>query len=222
MKPIWFLFAVATGFLNCTAADAGTIEDIRSSGVLQCGVDADAAHFSQRAADGTWTGMNVAFCQALAAAVVGDSKKVSFTALKPEERIEALQSGEIDVLASTLPVSAQSDVSHGILFSEALHFTKSATGFIVYAPAVRQDDAQWFATVRWVRHALVLADANASFADDKTALPGLDEGWAQRALDASGSYSKIFAEAFGNAQARGLNDSSEKGGLLWTPPLRVE
>ena len=45
-----------------------------------------------------WSGFDVDYCRAIAAAVLGDPDKVEFVPLKTPERFPALQTGEIDVL----------------------------------------------------------------------------------------------------------------------------
>ncbi len=134
-------------------AFAATLEDVRSSGVLQCGVDNVISEFSATQVDGVWQGLPVEFCRALALAVNGNGAKVNFTLLLPEERVEALQSGEVDVLVSSLPVSASHETRDGILFGEAL-FTNTQNAEI-YAAAVRQGDDAWYIALKWLRRLLV-------------------------------------------------------------------
>jgi hypothetical protein len=146
-------------------AQAGTLEDVRSLGVLQCGVDSGVLEFSASQVNGVWQGLPVEFCRALAFAVNGDRTKVNFTILLPEERIEALQSGEVDVLVSSLAISAVHETRDGVLFSEAL-FTNTQNAQI-YGAAVRQGDDAWFVAVKWLRQLLLSQDAKpcASFDD---------------------------------------------------------
>jgi general L-amino acid transport system substrate-binding protein len=46
-----------------------------------------------------WTGFDVDFCRAIAAAIFGDPKKVKLAPLSADARFQALRDGEIDVLA---------------------------------------------------------------------------------------------------------------------------
>jgi ABC-type amino acid transport substrate-binding protein len=133
------------------SACAGTLDDVRSSGIVQCGVDSEVEAFSAKHATAEWTGLPVVFCQALALAVIGDKSKVNFTMLAPAERVEALQSGEVDVLVSALPVSMQVESRDGLLFTEPLFSDASAT----FAAAVRQGDDQWFVVTRWLRNLML-------------------------------------------------------------------
>ena len=98
-KLITLILGTAAGFAIAGAASAGTLDDVRQHGFVQCGVSQGLMGFSVPDAQNNWTGMDVDFCRAIAAAVLGDSTKVKFTPLTAKERFTALQSGEIDVLS---------------------------------------------------------------------------------------------------------------------------
>lgn len=151
-------FIVLILLMVTAPANAGTLEDVRSAGVLQCGVDNVVPEFSASQINGIWQGLPVEFCRALAFAVIGNSAKVNFTVLLPEERVEALQSGEVDVLVSALPISAAYESREGLLFSEPLFTNAKLTEH--YAPAVRQGDDAWVVAVKWLRQLLVKGDSN--------------------------------------------------------------
>ena len=53
-----------------------------------------------RTRKGSWTGLDVDFCRALAAAIFSDPNKVKFVPLTAKDRFTALQSGEVDVLVA--------------------------------------------------------------------------------------------------------------------------
>ncbi len=79
--------------------DAGpTLEQIVRRGYLLCGVSQQAG-FAEPV-EGEWRGFDADFCRAVAAAVFDDPTKVHFLSLTPKERVQALQSGWIDLLAS--------------------------------------------------------------------------------------------------------------------------
>ena len=61
------------------------------------------AGFSMPDAQGNWTGFDTDFCRALAAAIFDDPKKIELISLSSKDRLIALQSGEIDVLAGPRP-----------------------------------------------------------------------------------------------------------------------
>lgn len=80
------------------AAPSPTLKAIRSRGELRCGVNPELPGFAFRDNGGRWRGFNVAFCRAIAAAVLGKPDKVRFVPLGNEERIAALRTGKVDVL----------------------------------------------------------------------------------------------------------------------------
>ena len=80
-------------------ASAATLDDVKARGSVQCGVSQGLPGFSNPDDDGNWSGLDVDFCRALAAAVFGDANAVKFTPLSAKERFTALASGEVDLLA---------------------------------------------------------------------------------------------------------------------------
>src|SRR5246127_1701947 len=91
---------IATGLLSAwfSAATAGTLDTVKQRGTLVCGVSAGFAGFSAPDSQGNYKGLDVDYCRALAAGVLGDPTKVRYVALTAQNRFTALQSGEIDVL----------------------------------------------------------------------------------------------------------------------------
>jgi general L-amino acid transport system substrate-binding protein len=81
------------------AAHAGEVFDgVKARGYLRCGVSEGIAGFSEKDATGRWSGFDVDFCRAVAAAALGDAEKVRFVPLKASERFPALQARTIDLL----------------------------------------------------------------------------------------------------------------------------
>lgn len=91
---------IATGLLalSFAAASAATLDTVKQRGTLICGVSAGFAGFSTPDSQGNYKGLDVDYCRALAAGVLGDAGKVRYVALTAQNRFTALQSGEIDVL----------------------------------------------------------------------------------------------------------------------------
>src|SRR6201981_3260632 len=79
-------------------ASAGTLHTVKQRGQLVCGVSLGFAGFSMPDSQGNFKGLDVDYCRALAAGVLGDPTKVRYVALTAQNRFTALQSGEIDVL----------------------------------------------------------------------------------------------------------------------------
>src|SRR2546421_7801778 len=83
---------------STVVASAATLDTVKSRGTLICGVSAGFAGFSAPDSQGNYKGLDVDYCRALAAGVLGDASKVRYVALTAQNRFTALQSGEIDVL----------------------------------------------------------------------------------------------------------------------------
>src|SRR5438477_9700550 len=91
---------IAAGALVATisATSAATLDAVKQRGTLVCGVSAGFAGFSAPDSQGNYKGLDVDYCRALAAGVLGDPNKVRYVALTAQNRFTALQSGEIGVL----------------------------------------------------------------------------------------------------------------------------
>ncbi len=79
-------------------AQAGTLEDVKARGELNCVVSTGVAGFAAPDDKGAWSGFDVDFCRAVAAAVLGDGSKVSFVPTTGKTRFTVLNSGEGDIL----------------------------------------------------------------------------------------------------------------------------
>ena len=75
-----------------------TVTAIKNRGALACGVDTGIPGFAFQDSKGAWHGFDVAYCRALAAAVLGDPEKVRYVPTTTPARFTVLQAGEIDVL----------------------------------------------------------------------------------------------------------------------------
>jgi general L-amino acid transport system substrate-binding protein len=93
-----FFLAGSVLIASLSVAQAGTLDTVKQRGTLVCGVSAGFAGFSAPDSQGNYKGLDVDYCRALAAAVLGDPAKVRYVALTAQNRFTALQSGEIDVL----------------------------------------------------------------------------------------------------------------------------
>jgi len=103
--------------IGASAVHAGTLDDVKAKGFVQCGVNgSNLAGFGAQDASGNWSGLDIDLCKAVAAAVFGDATKVKFTPLSAKDRFPALQSGEIDMLARNTTWSASRDSQLGFDF----------------------------------------------------------------------------------------------------------
>ncbi len=119
MKLLTGVVAVA-GFMaigsNANTAHAATLEDVRAAGVLNCGMNTGLPGFAFTDDKGNWQGFDVAYCKALAGAVLGDPSKVKYVSLTGKQRFPALASGEIDVLSRNTTWTLSRDVDLGFTF----------------------------------------------------------------------------------------------------------
>ena len=127
------LGSVALVGLSCVCAStvfAGTVLDkVRKNDVVVCGVNTAAPGFSNADSKGQWTGLDVDYCHALAAAVLGDANKVKYVPLNSPQRFSALQAGEVDVLARNTTWNLTRDASLGAVFVGINYF--DGQGFMV-------------------------------------------------------------------------------------------
>ena len=111
-------------------AHAGkTLDTIKSRGQLVCGVNTGLAGFSQADSSGNWSGLDVDYCKAVAAAVLGDASKVKYVPLNAQQRFTALQSGEIDLLSRNSTNTLSRDSSLGLHFAGVNYY--DGQGFMV-------------------------------------------------------------------------------------------
>jgi general L-amino acid transport system substrate-binding protein len=72
MKHILALVAGLGVALVSGAADAQTLNQVKQRGQLICGSNTGLAGFALPDPQGKWTGLDVDYCRAIAAAVLGD------------------------------------------------------------------------------------------------------------------------------------------------------
>ena len=133
MKPILKGILTGAAVLIATAgvasAQTKTLDTVKQRGTLSCGVNVGLAGFSQPDDKGNWTGLDVDYCKAIAAAVLGDATKVKYVPTTAKERFTALQSGEIDVLIRNTTWTTARDSSLGLIFAGVNYY--DGQGFMV-------------------------------------------------------------------------------------------
>lgn len=90
----WVALFVAGG---STAGE--TLARVRASGSVRCGVSNSIPGLASLDQQGQWRGLEVDFCRALAAAILGDPSRVRLIAVNTVERFPALLAGRIDLIA---------------------------------------------------------------------------------------------------------------------------
>jgi general L-amino acid transport system substrate-binding protein len=130
MKRLATAMAYATVLAFGTqAASAQTLNAIKDRGQLICGANGTLAGFGLPDPQGNWTGFDVDFCRAIAAAIFNDPSKIKFVPLTAKDRFTALQSGEIDVLSRNTTWTLSRDTSLGLDFAAVTYY--DGQGFMV-------------------------------------------------------------------------------------------
>lgn len=123
------LALAAVLFPGATAAQAGTLDQVKKRGYLTCGSSPGLAGFGLPDDKGHWTGFDIDFCRAVAAAIFNDANKVKFIPLTGKDRFTALQSGEVDVLARNTTWTLSRETGQGFLFVGVNYY--DGQGFMV-------------------------------------------------------------------------------------------
>jgi general L-amino acid transport system substrate-binding protein len=101
--------AACAAALVCLLAFAGTasaqnevksvtLDAVKKRGQLICGVDTGIPGYAFQDSKGQWQGLDIAYCRAIADAVLGSPDKVKYIGTTAKVRFSVLQSGEVDVL----------------------------------------------------------------------------------------------------------------------------
>mmetsp|Transcript_25606 Transcript_25606/g.58278 ORF Transcript_25606/g.58278 Transcript_25606/m.58278 type:complete len:339 (-) Transcript_25606:81-1097(-) len=129
MNKSVFLGAMTVAGLAAGVAAAGTLDDVKARGTLNCGVTTGLVGFAAPDANGEWNGFDVAVCRAVAAAVLGDQSAVEFVPTTGKTRFTALASGEIDLLARNTTWTFSRDVDLKFTFIGVNYY--DGQGFLV-------------------------------------------------------------------------------------------
>jgi general L-amino acid transport system substrate-binding protein len=129
MKSFWPSLCGLALLVSSSWLHADTLDAVKKRGYLKCGVSQGLAGFSSPDKAGQWRGIDVDLCRAVAAATLGDAKKVKYTSLSAKERFTALQSGEIDLLSRNTSWTIVRDSSLAVDFPGVLYY--DGQGFMV-------------------------------------------------------------------------------------------
>ncbi|MBK7952521.1 MAG: amino acid ABC transporter substrate-binding protein [Candidatus Accumulibacter sp.] len=133
------LAALTLGVTAGTALAGPTLDAINKRGTLVCGVHTGLTGFSAPDRNGKYAGIDVDYCKALAAAILGSPDKVKYVPLTAQQRFTALQSGEIDLLSRNTTWNSKRDTTMGSVFPGVWFFDGQA--FVVNSkknPKVRK------------------------------------------------------------------------------------
>lgn len=129
MKKTLFVGTLTAAAAVTGMASAATLDEVKARGELSCGVSTGVNGFSAPDSAGEWQGFDVAVCRAIAAAVLGDPKKVKFVSTTGQTRFTALASGEIDILARNSTWTFSRDVDLKFTFIGVNYY--DGQGFMV-------------------------------------------------------------------------------------------
>jgi len=120
LKKSWIggtLAALALGMAGGSAFAGQTLDAIKQRGTLVCGVHTGLTGFSAPDKAGKYAGIDVDYCKALAAAILGSADKVKYVPLTAQQRFAALQSGEVDILSRNTTWNSKRDTTMGAIFA---------------------------------------------------------------------------------------------------------
>lgn len=124
----WAALLAGLMLFPALAAAGPVLDRVRERGALICGVSQGIPGFSDQDAQGRWQGLDVDYCRAVAAVVLGDPEAVTFEPLSANARIDALRTGQVDVLARNTTWTSGRD-GQGIDFVGILYH--DGQGFMV-------------------------------------------------------------------------------------------
>ena len=102
--------------------DTRTLKRTLRRGEVLCGVNAGLPGFSVPDEKGNWTGFDVDFCRAVAAAIFDDPKKAKFIPLEANERFKELQSRKVDILSRNSTWSMSREVNYDLYFPAVAYY----------------------------------------------------------------------------------------------------
>ncbi|MBV9135716.1 MAG: amino acid ABC transporter substrate-binding protein, partial [Hyphomicrobiales bacterium] len=110
-------------------AEAQTLNQVKQRGQLICGTNTGLAGFALPDPQGNWAGLDIDYCRAIAAAVLGDATKVKYVPLDATSRFESLKSGAVDVLVRNTTWTLSRDSAQGLDFEATNYY--DGQGFMV-------------------------------------------------------------------------------------------
>src|ERR1700681_1907339 len=121
--------AVAAVAITYERYDTRTLQRTIRRGEVLCGVNTGLPGFSIPDDKGNWTGFDVDFCRAVAAAIFDDPKKAKFIPLDSNERFKELRSRKVDILSRNSTWSMSRETSEDLYFAAVAYY--DGEGFMV-------------------------------------------------------------------------------------------
>ena len=121
--------AVAAAALTYERYDTKTLKRTVRRDAVHCGVNSGLPGFSNVDDKGAWSGFDVDFCRAIAAAIFNDPKKVKFVPLDAKERFTELGKRKVDVLARNSTWTMSRETEYALHFASVSYY--DGQGFMV-------------------------------------------------------------------------------------------
>ena len=129
--------AVAAGAFAYERYDTRTLKRTVKRGEVLCGVNQGLPGFSIPDDKGDWTGFDVDFCRAVAAAIFDDPKKAKFIPLEASERFKELQNRKVDILSRNSTWNMSRETNYDLYFPAVAYY--DGQGFML--PQSRKIDS---------------------------------------------------------------------------------
>jgi len=128
-KIVPIALALGASLTFSVAAQSQTLKTVQDRGSLICGVNPGLEGFASKNASGQWSGFDIDFCRAVAAAVFNDPSKVQFVPLSASDRFEALKNKQIDLLSRNSTWTMGREGDDGVVFAGVTYY--DGQGFLV-------------------------------------------------------------------------------------------
>jgi general L-amino acid transport system substrate-binding protein len=102
--------------------DTRTLKRTIRRGEVLCGVNKGLPGFSIPDDKGNWTGFDVDFCRAVAAAIFNDPSKAKFVPLDANERFKELQSRKVDILSRNSTWNMSREENYDLYFPAVAYY----------------------------------------------------------------------------------------------------
>jgi general L-amino acid transport system substrate-binding protein len=102
--------------------DTRTLKRTIRRGEVLCGVNKGLPGFSIPDEKGNWSGFDVDFCRAVAAAIFNDPSKAKFIPLDANERFKELQSRKVDILSRNSTWSMSREENYDLYFPAVAYY----------------------------------------------------------------------------------------------------
>jgi ABC-type amino acid transport substrate-binding protein len=201
-----------------TAAQAGTLDDIRKRGTIRLGYSETSPPFSFKSTQGEVSGYSVELCKRVAAGVGQLTKlpglKTEWVALTPASRIDAVASGTVDLECGTTTTSLarREKVEFSVpIFVDAstLMGRESSAVTVTQLQGKKVAVAENTTTLGAVQRALARRFITAEIVKTKTVAEGFELLRAGKVDALAGDRTVLVGTFFGSGGAQGLVMFSE-------------